>query len=120
MVHFQDDPWPAIEGEFGLLTADEVSARSGDADAVAGLMSVQCGGAPLYPSFQLDPVGQPLPVFEALRQLADHLDVPRNRALLWVTIPNAWWSHEGSRPVDHLDDPASILRAFDGEYGVDW
>jgi hypothetical protein len=86
MVLYQDDLWPVIEDEFGLLRADEVVARAGYPNAGDGLVSVQPGGAPLYPGFQVDSTGRPLPVFEDLRQLADRHDVPHDTALLWATI----------------------------------
>lgn len=121
-----EDAWHALEDEFGLLGASEVAGRMGWTEAdvhtahrTGQLLAVHRGGQPLFPGYQLGP-DRPRPVFHQLRKTADRLDVREASVLLWMITPTTWWSMEGTRPVDHLEDPAQIVRAFKSHFGVEW
>lgn len=124
-----ESAWRELEREFGLLTATEVarvvgstakSAKSfaSDAHRAGRLLAVRRLNRLLYPAFQLAGSG-PLPVIRGLRQAAERLDVGEESVLLWLTAPTTWWGHI-SRPVDHLDEPEEVLRAFEAHYGTEW
>jgi hypothetical protein len=117
--------WREIEDEFGLLTAEEVADRIGwSVDAVQAahrdgyILAVHRGGEFLFPGFQLktDGVHQ---AFPRLRRAAAHLDVREASVLLWMVSATTWWTIEGSRPVDHLDDP-QVVAAFESRFAVEW
>jgi hypothetical protein len=120
-----EQAWREIEAEFGLLTAEEVADRIGwSVDEVqtahrnGHILAVHRGGQFLFPGFQLktDGIHQ---AFARLRRAAAHLDVREASVLLWMISPTTWWTIEGSRPVDHLDDP-KVVAAFESRFGVEW
>jgi hypothetical protein len=99
--------------EFGFLTAEEIAegrSRAANRSAMAGrwrsegrIFSVEWKGRALYPGFQSDEQGAPLPI--VARVLAA---LPRDRmseweVALWWTSANGWLS--GARPVDRIHDP---------------
>jgi hypothetical protein len=99
--------------EFGFLTAEEIAkgrSRAANRSAMAGrwrsegrIFSVEWKGRALYPGFQFDEQGAPLPI--VARVLAA---LPRDRmseweVALWWTSANGWLS--GARPVDRIHDP---------------
>lgn len=124
-----ENAWRQMERTFGLLTSREVAERVGSAAKSGGsyasdarrhgrLMGVQRLNRLLYPAFQFGPKG-PLEVIRDLRSAAEELDVTEESALLWMTAPTTWWG-DGSRPVDHLDQPEEVTRAFRDHYGTEW
>ena len=111
----------ALAAEFGLLSSSDVAelsrstARNAGATAArwraAGrIFAVTSGGkGALFPGFQFDAGGQPVPVIaDILTVLADRLD-PWSFAL-WFTGDNPRLG--GLRPVDALNsDPDAVLAA---------
>ena len=111
----------ALAAEFGLLSSSDVAELSGSAARNAGataarwraagrIFAVTSGGkAALFPGFQFDAGGQPVPVIaDILAALADRLD-PWSLAL-WFTGDNPRLG--GLRPVDALSgDPDAVLAA---------
>ena len=111
----------ALAAEFGLLSSSDVAELSGSAARNAGataarwraagrIFAVTSGGkAALFPGFQFDAGGQPVPVIaDILTALADRLD-PWSLAL-WFTGDNTRLG--GLRPVDALSgDPDAVLAA---------
>lgn len=121
--------WREMADEFGLLSASEVANRVGsnaksaksyasEARRNGRLMGVKQLNRVLYPGFQFGDDGT-LPLMRELHQAADRRDVGEETALLWMTAPTTWWG-DTSRPVDHLDEPDKVLRAFEGHYGAEW
>lgn len=124
-----ENAWRQIEAEFGLLTAAEVAQRVGstaksaksyasDARKAGRLLAMKRMNKLLYPAFQLSGNG-PLPEIRELHQAAQRLEVGEESVLLWLSAPTTWWG-EDSRPVDHLDEPGEVLRAFEVHYGTEW
>lgn len=124
-----ENAWRQIEREFGLLTAAQVgqvvgstakSAKSyaSDARRAGRLLAVKRMNKLLYPAFQLAESG-PLPVIRDLYRAAQQLEVGEESILLWLTAPTTWWG-EPSRPVDHLEEPEEVVRAFTSHYGTEW
>jgi len=111
----------ALASEFGLLSSSDVAELSRSAARNAGataarwraanrIFAVTSGGkAALFPGFQFDAGGQPVPVIaDVLTVLADRLD-PWSLAL-WFTGDNSRLG--GLRPVDALNgDPDAVLAA---------
>ncbi|MFF0904971.1 UNVERIFIED_CONTAM: hypothetical protein RF653_14950 [Kocuria sp. CPCC 205316] len=124
-----ENAWRAIEREYGLFSAAEVaqvvgstakSAKSYATDArkAGRLLAVKRMNKLLYPGFQLTHTG-PLLVIRHLHQTAQRLEVGEESVLLWLTAPTTWWG-EDSRPVDHLQEPEEVVRAFEVHYGTEW
>lgn len=124
-----ESAWRSIDREFGLLSGVEVAQRCGssstgrssyatDVRRSGRLLAVKRLNRYLYPAFQLGPAG-PLEVIATLKTAADRLEVGEEATLLWLTAPTTWWG-EGSRPVDHLDEPDDVVAAFDSHYGAGW
>lgn len=111
--------WLRTEGEFGMLTAAEVQDHHADP---AELLSVQRYGETRYPGWQFGPDGV-LPVVAELREAAERYDVSAPSVLLWMVGPTIWWvgeaSHQVDRPVDHLNEPDEVVKAFRSAFG-DW
>jgi hypothetical protein len=107
--------------EFGYLTAEQIAegrSKAANRSALAGrwrkegrIIGVEWKGRNLFPGFQFDEQGAPLPA------VADVLGaLPRDRmsdweVALWFTAANGWLS--GARPVDLLtaDKAAAIAGA---------
>lgn len=129
-IQATENAWRSVGEEFGLLTATEVAARVGKAGRsythqrrrAGELLAVRRGGRDYYPGFQVTPEG-PIPVMAQLAQLAAELEVREASVLLWMVGPTTWWvganSDQADRPVDHLDDPTEIVKAFRSTFG-DW
>ena len=111
----------ALASEFGLLSSGDVAQQSMSAARNAGataarwraagrIFGVTGGGkAALFPGFQFDSGGQPVPVIaDILAVLQDRVD-PWSLAL-WFTGDNSRLG--GVRPVDALNsDPEAVLAA---------
>ena len=110
----------ALAAEFGLLSSGGVAELAGSAARNAGataarwraagrIFAVTGGGkAALFPGFQFDAGGQPVPVIaDILESLADRLD-PWSLAL-WFTGDNPRLG--GLRPVDALNGDADAVLA---------
>lgn len=97
--------------EFGFLTAEQIAegrSRATNRSAMAGrwraegkISGVEWKGRVLYPGFQFDEQGAPLPIVAMVLAA-----LPRDRmsdweVALWWTAANGWLS--GDRPVDWLN-----------------
>lgn len=81
----------ALIDEFGSLTERDL--------AMPGSFSVLHQGRELFPAFQFDPDGHPLPVIADVLAFLRDIRTPWEIAL-WFTGANGWLG--GSRPVDML------------------
>jgi hypothetical protein len=110
--------------EFGLLTSREVAdlagSRARNRAALANrwtqegrVFAVPHAGQYLWPGFQFDAQGQPLPVVsEVVAILAG--DLPPWPLALWFTSRSGWL--DGRRPADLLaTEPAAVVEAARGE-----
>lgn len=122
-----ENVWRQISAEFGMLTAEQVAERVGatgrrsyasDARRHGRLLGVKRTNRILYPGFQLTETG-PLPVIRQLVDLAGDVDVSERGILLWLTAPTTWWGDE-ARPIDHLDEPDELVRAFRSHFAATW
>ncbi|NHN57174.1 hypothetical protein G9U51_15490 [Calidifontibacter sp. DB0510] len=108
----------AIDEEFGLLDSAAVAELSGstasNAAATASrwmragkVFAVRLGGRTLFPAFQFDELGAPLPL---VRDVLTAYGPATGTALaLWFTAPNAYLA--GDRPVDRLGDRDEVVAA---------
>ena len=120
-VHRNSVARQALAAEFGLLSSSDVAELSMSAARNAGataarwraagrIFAVASGGrAAVFPGFQFDAGGQPVPVVaDILTVLTDRLD-PWSLAL-WFTGDNSRLG--GLRPVDALNsDPDAVVGA---------
>lgn len=109
--------------EFGFLTASEVREALGpEHEAEALDFSLRYRGQKLYPRFLFDPSPggagslRVRPLMQDLKTIADKYGWNGSDIVLWMTSPTTWFADEG-RPVDHLDEPARVLAAFEDEAG---
>lgn len=102
-----------------MLTAAEVSARAGARGRNASepasrwkregrVLAVPQGGADLYPRFQFDAAGEPLPVVRRVLAALPAALAPWPR-LSWFASGNGWLG--GRAPLDALDDPDAVVEA---------
>lgn len=54
-----------------------------------------------------------------LKTIADKYGWNGSDIVLWMTSPTTWFA-DGGRTVDHLDEPARVLAAFEDEAGAQW
>jgi hypothetical protein len=112
--------------EFGFLTAGEARdvlgpEHEGDAEDFA----LRYRGQELYPRFLFEPSPSgagPMrvrPLMQDLKTIADGYGWDGEDVIYWMTSPTTWFA-DGSRPVDHLDQPARVLAAFEDEAGAQW
>jgi hypothetical protein len=110
----------ALAKEFGLLSSAEVADLAGsqakNRAALANrwkkeerIFAVSHGGSTLWPGFQFDEDGKPLPVIaEVLAPLSDRGSTWQTA--LWFTSVNGWLG--GRRPVDLLEtEPDAVVEA---------
>lgn len=106
--------------EFGALTsaqvADLAGSRAANKAALANrwkqegrIFSVTHHGQTLFPAYQFDGKGQPIPVIAEILSTLGHQDRDWPLAL-WFLSSNGWL--EGQRPVDLLEsDPSAVAEA---------
>ena len=109
-----------METEFGLLTSVEVAHRAHsnakNTSSLPGrwrkegrIFGVRRGdGTLLYPAFQFDLAGQPLPVIARILSAFAGL-IDGWSLALWFVGANGWLGVE--RPVDVLDDDDHVIHA---------
>lgn len=115
-----------IGNEFGCLTESQALAALGPVSApeVHEFM-LRYRGQNLYPLFLFEPssrgAGQTKvrPFLKELKKIADGYRWTGSDVVLWMTAPTTWFA-DGRRPVDHLEEPARILAAFEDEAGRTW
>ncbi|MFF2246198.1 hypothetical protein ACFVTM_18710 [Arthrobacter sp. NPDC058130] len=112
--------------EFGFLTASEVRDALGPGnEAEAHDFALRYRGQELYPKFLFEQSSsgngsvRVRPLMQDLKTIADEYSWDGADVVLWMTSPTTWFADEG-RPVDHLDEPARVLAAFEDEAGARW
>lgn len=112
--------------EFGCLTESEALAALGPGNASeVHDFTLRYRGQTLYPLFLFEPstggVGNTKvrPLIKDLKKLAAENGWTGSDVALWMTAPTTWFA-DGGRPVDHLQEPARILTAFEDEAGRTW
>ena len=106
----------ALLSEFGYLTAPQIAeGRSQAANRYAlasswrrhgRVFAVDYNGRQLFPGFQFDEHGQPLPVVAAVLAALPAAEMSEWELALWWTSANGWL--DGERPVDRLDDVQAL------------
>jgi hypothetical protein len=112
--------------EFGFLTASEVRDLLGpENEADAHDFSLRYRGQELYPGFLFEPASgragsmKVRPLMQDMKTIADEHGWDGADVVLWMTSPTGWFA-DGGRPVDHFEEPARILAAFEDEAGGTW
>ncbi len=129
-VQAQESFYDRIAQQFGLLTARETGEQMGstsnrpDNHAIHArkqgrLVALQRGNRLLFPAWQFDPDGQPLPVVKDLVDLAARHARSERGIVEWVSAPSAFF--DGSAPAALLaDDPDAILEGAASAWGTAW
>lgn len=112
-----------IGREFGLLTEAEARAILGGANAPdLPDFWVRYRGETLYPGFLFEPSPgreapkKVRPLFKELKEVAGEYGRSGHDVIFWMTSPTTYFADEG-RPVDHLDEPAKVVAAFEDAAG---
>ena len=112
-----------IGREFGLMTESEILGLLGPGNNPdAHDFTLRYRDQTLYPGFLFEPSPDgpgPMrvrPLMKDLKKIADKYGWNGSDVVLWMTSPTTWFADEG-RPVDHLDEPARVLGAFEDEAG---
>lgn len=111
-----DRLWGQIDSEWGLLTAEQVTQRTGTPATLHLLLGVERVGPegepePRYPAFQLDTEGRVRPVVLHVADIFRREGWTDPAILLWLATPTGQLPR-GQRPVDLLDtDPDRVLDA---------
>lgn len=92
-----------IEGEFGLFSSAEITARGIDP---ASLLWVRRDEERLYPGFQVTESGEVPPVIHRLAEVADEVGWSSPSITFWLCSPSG--SFRGDRPIDHMNDEQFI------------
>ena len=105
MAKMNEEARDEMVAEFGVRTAEEVGAGvSGDT-----AFSVRYRDAEVFPSFQFEENGRPLPVIANVLAVLREVRSPWQIAM-WLTGANLWL--EGDRPVDRLrTEPVRVVEA---------
>ncbi|MGV9800748.1 hypothetical protein ACWDTP_22130 [Mycobacterium sp. NPDC003449] len=119
-----------IGAEFGLLTSAEAGRRLGSRSSAPrnlaaaarrdrSLLAIMRGHQTLFPGFQFDADGRPLPVIRRLRDLAAELGWSENGVVQWLCAPSTYLG--GRRPVDLLAvDPDRVVDTAMAAWTVQW
>jgi hypothetical protein len=115
-----------IGRDFGFLTEPEALTALGPGkDTEVHDFTLRYRGQTLYPRFLVEPSPggagsmRVRPLMKDLKKIADEYRWTGSDVVLWMTSPTTWFADEG-RPVDHLEEPARILAAFEDEAGAQW
>lgn len=115
-----------IGHEFGCLTESEVLTALGPRNAPeVHDFTLRYRGQTLYPPFLFQPLTggagttEVRPLLKDLKKIAAENGWCGSDVVLWMTTPTTWFA-DGGRPVDHLEEPARILAAFEDEAGGTW
>lgn len=107
--------WNSIEQEWGLLNPDEVDQREGEVR-----IAIRRNGRTVFPGFQFDAAGRPLPWVAPLMELARERGHSPEDVMLWVVAPTTFLGAERNRPVDHLADSELIVRVASASWDPEW
>ena len=97
-VQAERNLYDRIDAEFGLLTSAETGRRLGSRSTAprnlaaatrrdGALLAITRGHQMLFPGFQFDPDGRPLPVIRILRDLADEAQWSETDVVQWLCAP---------------------------------
>lgn len=123
--------WQKVHAEFGLLNVEQLAAKmspkdykkglsvSGKAIKDGNLLGVFFDGEPYFPQFQIEG-GLPRPVIAELNKLRKESNASKASLLLWMVSPTTWWSEDGDRPVDHLENEDEVLAAYKASMVIPW
>jgi hypothetical protein len=119
----------AVKGvgrEFGFLTASEVRDVLGPGNEADGHdFALRYRGQELYARFLFEPSSggagsmRVRPLMQDLKKIADEYGWDGADVVLWMASPTTWFA-DGGRPVDHFEEPARILAAFEDQAGGTW
>jgi hypothetical protein len=113
--------------EFPALTSTEVAeaanSRAANRASLANrwrdegkVFAVRLGDQQLYPAFQFDDQGRPLPVITRVLKRLSEGDLTDWQTALWFTTPTGWLG--GARPADLLTaEPDAVTEAAAREVG---
>ncbi|TSE00434.1 hypothetical protein FOS14_08440 [Skermania sp. ID1734] len=119
-----------IDAEFGLLSSAETGRRLGSRSTAprnlaaasrrqGALVAIARGNHILFPGFQFDRDGRPLPVIRQLRDLASEAGWSEAGIVQWLCAPTTYLN--GRRPVDLLaTDPERVLETARRSWTVQW
>ena len=111
--------------EFGFLTVSEVHVLGAENEADANGFALRYRGQALYPGFLFERSSSGAgsmrvrALMQDLKKIADEYGWDGEDVILWMTSPTTWFA-DGGRPVDHLDEPARVIAAFDDQAGGTW
>jgi hypothetical protein len=114
-----------IGREFGFLTESETLDAVGQENEEALDFTLRYRGQTLYPRFLFEPSpggAGPMrvrPLMKDLKNIADEHGWNGADVVLWMASPTTWFA-DGGRPVEHLEEPARILAAFEDEAEGTW
>ncbi|PPF50350.1 hypothetical protein C5B94_15445 [Clavibacter michiganensis] len=120
--------WRRIEAEHGFLTSVEVSEALGARPTRAYASDLRKAGRVLglrrtnryvYPGFQFQ-AGSVRPVVPRLIALGAEHDLDSRDVVAWLYRPTTYLRDPAHRPVDHLDDPETVLDAAARAWAVAW
>lgn len=128
-IQATENLWRAMEREFKLLTATEVSAAVGskspnrsyasEQHAAGKLLAVKRAGAYRYPGFQIDRQEHKIrPVMADLLSVAKEAGRSESSLALWMLIRTGYL--DGARPVDQLASPNMVVEAARHAFNVQW
>lgn len=123
--------WQEVRDEFELLDVDQLAARLVPGDSRTGrtairmshhkgeLVGVSFDGRTYFPGFEIAE-GSPRPVIGRLNKVRKESNSTEPSLLLWLVSPTTWWSEDGDRPVDHLENEDEVLAAYEASMVIPW
>jgi hypothetical protein len=112
--------------EFGFLTEAEARDVFGPGnDWGAQDFALRYRGQRLYPGFLFERSPSSAgsmrvrPLMKDLKKIADEYGWTGSDVVIWMASPTTWFAEE-DRPVDHFEEPARILAAFEGTAEESW
>lgn len=117
-----------IADEFGLLTSAQAGEKMGSrspaprnlalaAQRDGRLLALWRGNCMLVPGFQFADEGL-RPAIRGLIELGRTYDRSERGLITWLMSPTTYL--DGKRPVDVIDDPATLLNVARAAFGAEW
>lgn len=103
-----------IKDEFGFLREEELPAGLNPEE----LLVMTWTGTPLYPGFKFEG-GRLRPGITELIELGAEHGLRRQDVVTWLCVVTTYF-RGGARPVDMLNDPATVLDVAERSWGVVW